>query len=66
MHGVVKPEVGEMEQFLGRNPERKPKIRILANDMGKKSSDLYTFYFTLAVCLLFTKFVSILKVGKIW
>ena len=36
MHGVVKPEVGEMEQFLGRNPERKPKIRILANDMGKK------------------------------
>lgn len=36
MHGVVKQEVGEMDRFLGRNPERKPKIRILANDMGKK------------------------------
>ena len=35
MLGVVKPEVDEMERFLGRNPERKPKIRILANDMGK-------------------------------
>ena len=43
MHGVVKQEVGEMDRFLGRNPERKPKIRILANDMGKviQSSDLF-------------------------
>ena len=24
MHGVVKQEVGEMDRFLGRNPERKP------------------------------------------
>ena len=45
MHGVVKQEVGEMDRFLGRNPERKPKIRILANDMGKKSSNLFTSHF---------------------
>ena len=32
MLGVVKPEVSDMDRFLGRLPDRKPKMRILAND----------------------------------
>ena len=32
MLGVVKPEVSDMDRFLGRIPDRKPKMRILAND----------------------------------
>ena len=35
MLGVVKAEVNDMDRFLGRVPERKPKMRILANNMGK-------------------------------
>ena len=34
MLGVVKAEVNDMDRFLGRVPERKPKMRILANNMG--------------------------------
>ena len=32
MLGVVKPDVSDMDRFLGRLPDRKPKMRILAND----------------------------------
>ena len=35
MLGAVKADVNDMDRFLGRIPERKPKMRILANNMGK-------------------------------